>query len=186
MIRTGCCSTLLILWCSMVFFPFHAAQAAPSVSFSADYTEVSDGFTTKGRFFAGPEGIRMEGVSEEEKTLMIVNFPKSVSWMVQVEEGMYFETPFSPEDSVTFLAPCPELKQGELVGRETLQGRSVEKWHCEGWDGKKDTVWFDDRLKTTLRNEGAEGNVFELHNIKEGELSKALFQLPTGYTKITY
>jgi hypothetical protein len=168
----------------MVIFSFHTAQAAPSVAFSADYTEVSDGFTTKGKFFAGPQGIRMEGVSEGEKTLMIVNFPKSVSWMVQVEEGMYFEMPFSPEDSGGFLTPCPELKQGKLVGRETLQGRSVEKWHCEGWGGKKDTVWFDDRLKTTVRSESAEGNVFELHNIKEGELSQVLFQLPEGYTKI--
>lgn len=183
MFRTGC-STLMILWCSMVIFPFHAAQAAPPVSFSADYTEVSDGFTTKGKIFSGPRGIRMEGVSEGEKTLMIVNFSQSVSWTIQVDEGMYFEMPFRPEDSGTFLTPCSELKQGKLVGRETLQGRSVEKWHCEGWDGKKDTVWFDDRLKTTVRNEGAEGNVFELRNIKEGELSKDLFQLPAGYMKI--
>jgi hypothetical protein len=174
----------LIVGCFMVLSSFHAAQAAPPVSFSADYTEVADGFTTKGKFFAGPQGIRMEGVSDGEQTLMIVNFPKSVSWMVQVDEGMYFEVPFRPEDSGTFLSPCPELKQGKLVGRETLQGRSVEKWHCEGWGGKKDTVWFDDRLKTTVRSEGAEGDVFELRNIKEGTLSKDLFQLPAGYMKI--
>jgi hypothetical protein len=183
MFRTGCCSTLLILWCTIVIFPFHAAQAAPPVSFSADYTEVSDGFTTKGKFFAGPQGIRMEGVSEGEETLMIVNFPQNVSWMVQVEEGMYFEMPFGPEDSGSFLTPCSELKKGKLVGRETVHGRNVEKWHCEGWDGKKDTVWFDDRLKVAVRSQGTDGDVFELRNIKEGTLSKDLFQLPAGYTK---
>ncbi|MFP4317266.1 MAG: hypothetical protein ACLFQR_13670 [Desulfovibrionales bacterium] len=184
MFKTDCFSAMLILWCSMIIFPLHSVHAASPVSFSADYIEVSDGQKTEGKYYAGPQGIRMEGVSDGEKTLMIVNFPQSVSWIVQVEEEMYYEMPFSPEDSGTFLNPCPELKKGKQAGRETMAGRSVEKWQCEGWDGSVDTVWFDDRLKATVRREGADGTVFELRNIKEGTVSKDLFQLPEGYTKI--
>jgi hypothetical protein len=183
MFRAGLGSTFLILWCSMVILPLHPAQAGPPISFSAEYTERSEGQTTKGKYFAGPQGIRMEGVSDGEQILMIVNFPQNVSWMVQVEEGMYFEMPFSPDDSGTFLSPCPELKKEKRIGRETLHGRSVEKWHCVGWDGTVDQVWIDERLKMPLRSEGADGDIFELRNIKEGRLSNDLFQLPAGYTK---
>lgn len=59
--------------------------------------------TTRGKYFAGLEGIRMEGVSDGESYLMIVNFARNVSWMVQVQERTYFELPFDPEDANLFL-----------------------------------------------------------------------------------
>jgi hypothetical protein len=177
-------SVVMIIGCFLAYSSLYAAGTGPPVPFSADYLELSDGLTSQGKYFASPQGIRMEGMSEGEPLLMIVNFSQNVSWMVQVQDRMYVEMPFDPDDSDTFVTPCPELKKAKRIGRETLHGRSVERWHCENWNGKMDSVWFDERLKVTVRSEDADGDIFELRNIKEGRLSGDLFQLPAGYTKI--
>jgi hypothetical protein len=177
--------SVVLIACFMALPALLSAQKGPEVSFSADFVEVEDGITTKGKFYAGPLGIRMEGTSDGEPYLLIVNLPQSVSWMVQVDEGMYFELPFNPQDSGTFFDPCPELSRKKtMVGRETLDGRTVEKWQCTMSDGRIDTVWFDERLKATVRRQGKGGSSFELRNIKEGALSKDLFQVPAGFMKI--
>ncbi len=168
----------------LLLTPALQAKGFP-VSFQADYVDISDAEETTGKYFAGPEGMRMEGIMDGEPQIMIVNFEKSVTWVVMEEEGMYMEMPFNPEDSDAYTTPCPELSINQtMVGKETLQGRSVEKWHCEKARGGMSKVWFDPRLKTAIRVE-EDGSIFELRNIREGRLSSDLFQAPSGYTKMS-
>jgi hypothetical protein len=165
------------------------AAKGPPVSISADYVEVADGVASRGKYYAGPEGIRMEGEFDGEPGITIVNFSRNVIWTVEGEERMYIEMPFEPEKVGTITSPCADLEMtGQLqkatrVGRETLDGRKVEKWHCESQDGV-DAVWFDDRLKTVVRSRDHDGDSFTLRNIRETRLSGDLFQPPAGYTKM--
>ncbi len=155
------------------------------VSFQADYVDISQHEEVTGKYYAGPEGMRMEGMMDGEQQIMIVNFSQGASWIVMVEERMYYQLPLGPDATDDFTRVCPELTVKEtMVGRETLHGRSVEKWHCEKFDGRVDKVWFDSRLKVPVRTE-ERGNIFELRNIREGQVSSDLFQPPAGYTRLS-
>ncbi len=176
----------LLLFCVLCFFCFSNLYAGFPVPFQADYIDSNEeGEVTKGKFFAGSEGVRLES-TDGEQYIMIVNFAESVSWTFLVEEKMYYEMPLTPQDIEMYTSPCEDedTVSKTMVGRETLQGRDVEKWHCVMQDGDMEKVWFDPRLKTLIRSE-SEGNIFELSNIREGRVSSDLFQLPAGYTKIT-
>ncbi len=154
------------------------------VSFQADYVNITDSEETKGKYYAGPEGMRMEGIMDGEAQILIVNFSESVSWVVMMEEGMYLEVPFNPEDSEAYTTPCPPMSVNQtMVGKETLHGRNVEKWHCERARGGIGKVWFDPRLKTSIRVE-EDRSIFELRNIREKRLSSDLFQVPAGYSRM--
>lgn len=178
---------VLPLVMAFVFFPASAfaGRNLPPIEFSAEYVELYEGeIEAEGKFHAGPMGVRMEGIVEGEPHLMIVSFEKGVTWIVQKDDRTYLEMPFNPEDS-GFTTPCAELNVKQtLVGRESLHGRGVEKWHCEKWDGSIEKVWFDERLKMSTRTQAPDGAVFEMRNIKEGGLPADLFQPPAGFTKI--
>ncbi len=155
------------------------------VSFQADYVDICEYEEATGKYYAGPEGMRMEGMMDGERQIMIVNFSRSVSWIILEDERMYYELPLGPDAAEDFTSVCAELSVKEtMVGRETMQGRSVEKWHCEKFDGRVDKIWFDSRLKVPLRTE-ENGNIFELRNIREGRVSGDLFQPPAGYQKLS-
>ncbi|MDF1615496.1 hypothetical protein [Desulfurivibrio dismutans] len=160
------------------------AQGQP-VAFSADFIDTDNGDIIQGKYYASPEGIRLESASDGEPFITIVNFAHNRSWMVQVQERTYLEIPFQPEDAGDFLSPCPELTTPRKVGSETLQGRKVEKWLCErpGRARGAITVWFDPRLQAAIRSEDGK-KVTEMRNIKEGRQPSELFQPPTGYTKM--
>jgi hypothetical protein len=175
----------LLLFCVLCFFCFSNLYAGFPVPFQADYVDISEHEEMTGKYYAGPEGMRMEGMMDGEQQIMIVNFSQGVSWIVMEEDRMYYELPLGQDATDDFTSICPELTVKEtMVGQETLQGRSVEKWHCEKSDGRVDKVWFDSRLKVAIRTE-EKGNVFELRNITEGRVSSDLFQPPAGYTRLS-
>jgi len=155
------------------------------VSFQADYVDISKHEEVTGKYYAGPEGMRMESMMDGEQQILIVNFTQGASWIVMEEERMYYELPQGQDAADSFTSVCPELTVKEtMVGQETLHGRGVEKWHCEKYDGRVDKVWFDSRLKVAIRTE-ERGNIFELRNIREGRVSSDLFQPPEGYTRLS-
>lgn len=181
--------SLLVLGSVLAFPGPSAAAGGPPVSITADFVEVVEGVTSRGKYYAGPEGIRIEGVIDGEPGITIVSFARNVIWTVDEAEEMYIEIPFEPAKAGDYSSPCADMKlNGELlsakrVGRETVNGRQAEKWQCEGAEGV-DTVWFDDRLKTEVRSQDRDGETFELRNINEGRVPSGLFQPPAGYTRM--
>ena len=94
-------------------------------------------------------------------------------------------TNFLSTPKTQFSTPRPALAVNQtLIGEETLQNRDVEIWHCEKARGGIAKVWFDPRLKTSIRVED-KGDVFELRNIREGQVPSELFQAPTGFTRFS-
>ncbi len=82
--------------------------------------------------------------------------------------------------------PNGQKAEMHLVGQETVNGRSVEKWELvSSWNERTASSfqWYDPILKLAVREEGPGGMVNELRNIKVGTQPETLFQLPAGYTK---
>ena len=179
----------LVIGGALVFSGLADAAGGPSVSGTADYLEVSDGVTSRGQYYFGPAGIRMEGEIEGEPGLVIINFSRKLVWNVDEAERMYMEMPLDVPNSESHTGPCADAQMtGELlsakrIGSETVNGRKVEKWACTIPDGV-DTVWYDAGLQLPVRNHDWDGTRFELRNIKETRLSPSLFQPPAGYTRM--
>ena len=99
--RTCLVLMYLVIGYGLTFSSLHAAQKGAPVPFTADFVTTEDGETMEtGKYFAAPEGIRMEGVAGGEPYVMIFNFQKSVAWHLMEKERMYIETPIDPKDTV--------------------------------------------------------------------------------------
>lgn len=158
-----------------------ASKAGLPVSFSAMFLQTDGELTSRGRYFAGPEGIRMEDHAEEALQIVIVNFAQRRTWILASGEKKGFELDFHPEYAGARLEPCRDPHASQRIGEEIIDGRLVEKWNCE--DETTNTVWFDPRLRIAIQTEG-QGHRFQLQGIEEKELPVDLFELPPGYEQI--
>lgn len=102
---------------------------------------------------------------------------KSIQW-IDKERGVPLRQEM-PGGQTTFL---------ELVGRETLDGRQVEKWEVTSTqpDGTTNRTfqWYDPELQIAVRQEFPGGFVSELKSIRVGQQPDHLFSMPAGYERI--
>lgn len=74
-----------------------------------------------------------------------------------------------------------------LRGKETLEGRTVEKWEvtveAPGRQPSHTFQWYDPELKLAVRQEFPGGGVSELKNIRIGKQPDDLFVVPAGYSR---
>jgi hypothetical protein len=75
-------------------------------------------------------------------------------------------------------APTPESKV-EYVGKETLEGRVLDKYKATYAEGTA-TAWLDPATKAPVRMESADATL-EWKNFKAEPQSPALFEIPKGY-----
>jgi Domain of unknown function (DUF4412) len=85
--------------------------------------------------------------------------------------------------------PDGSTMEMRLVGRETLNGRTTEKWEMTVTrpGGQKYVVdqWFDPELKMNIREERPDGFVSEFRNIKIGKQPADLFTVPADYKEVS-
>lgn len=85
--------------------------------------------------------------------------------------------------------PGGQSTELKLVGTETLDGRSVEKWEVTatqpGAAPTRTFQWYDPELKIAVRQEFPGGFVSELKSIRVGKQGDHLFTIPAGYERIT-
>lgn len=74
-----------------------------------------------------------------------------------------------------------------MVGKETVNGRSTEKWEmtAKGPDGNSmiSYQWYDPEINMNIREEGAGGYTRDIKNIRIGPQPKELFSVPAGYNE---
>ena len=75
-----------------------------------------------------------------------------------------------------------------FLGKETLNGRSVEKWELvttePGGQSTKSWQWYDPELRIAVREELPGGYARELRNIVVGPQPPELFEVPAGYRRV--
>jgi hypothetical protein len=69
------------------------------------------------------------------------------------------------------------------MGVETVDGRSTEHWRITDKEGKVTDAWIDKALKFPIKSV-SDDQTWMLSNIKEGEPSASLFEIPSGFQKM--
>jgi outer membrane lipoprotein-sorting protein len=139
-----------------------------------------------GQHQAGPFGGKMS---------MIVDGDSKMAYMLMTEQQMYMEFPTDANSPMTQRTPKWQDFKGDpctfgnrqdatckKVGTETVNGRSCDKWEITDKNGKKETLWIDQKLHFPIKS--TDGQVTtEFTNIKEGAQDASLFKVPAGYRK---
>ena len=85
------------------------------------------------------------------------------------------------------MMPDGSSMEMRMVGKETVNGRSTEKWEltAKGPDGNSmvSYQWYDPEIDMNIREEAAGGYTRDIRNIKVGPQPKELFSVPAGYTE---
>jgi hypothetical protein len=85
--------------------------------------------------------------------------------------------------------PNGQSMELKLLGKETIEGRQVEKWEMtSATPNQQPTVtfqWYDPELKLAVRDELPGGFVSELKDIRIAPQPDSLFMVPDGYTLLT-
>ncbi len=176
-------------------------QLANLPQFSGDMQMTGHGGReVTGKMYFGGTRMRMDMsmMGGERESVMIFDLPKQTTYMLMPQQNMYMEfaaqtggrrrgpnfsdmKPYDPNN------PCAN-EQGvtcKKLGTETVNGRTCDKWEFTGANGTR-TTWIDQKLHFPIKNQGAEGNTWELKNIKEGPQSASLFEIPSNYQKMDF
>jgi outer membrane lipoprotein-sorting protein len=138
---------------------------------------------------AGMPGVTCRKVGEEP-----ISGRPAVKWeMVATHQGQTMTSTqwIDKERGVPLRQEMPGGQSTELklVGMETLDGRSVEKWEVTttqpGGAPTRTFQWYDPELKIAVRQEFPGGFVSELKGIRVGKQGDHLFSIPAGYERIT-
>ena len=181
----------------------YAQTKGAPVPFSAEWSYYDEGERrNSGTYYAGPDAVRVEKIADSAvwhlgpeggPYSVIYNLKDSLAWILDhtactyseqksLRFGMYWSHWIGH-----FGAPCPQEARARRSGRETLQGRSVQKWRCTTPEGHQFFTWYDTQLQTPIRIDIYQeyNEYFELSNIKEGPQPETLFVVPPGYISHT-
>jgi hypothetical protein len=137
---------------------------------------------------AGMPGLTCRRAGEET-----VGGRTAVKWeMVMTHEGQRM-TGTLWVDAERAIPLKHEMSNGEkmelvMVGKETIDGRQVEKWEMTTTAPNQPPTrvlqWYDPELKLSVREEFPGGGVRELKSIRIGAQPDNLFEVPAGYTRM--
>ncbi len=185
-------------WLMVVGFlsiaPVQAMQPA-SVEYSADWSmETADG-ASKAKIYHAPNMERREMDDGGEKMIMIMRRDKKVAWNLMPSERMYMEMKIS-DPKVSKNDPMNYDVEQTTVGPETINGVKTTKskiimkekkpngskmggfwWMTkEGVMMKLDVISVEKGKKDRMK--------MELDKLKIGKQDSALFEIPSGYSKM--
>jgi uncharacterized protein DUF4412 len=171
--------------------------------FSADvqFTSARDGGMKRdmtGKMYFGSEHLRWDmQVGPLGGGSIITDFKTQTTDILVPEQHMYMEYKAS-EMQGHRPAMVPDVKPlrdpsnpcaGENgvtcknLGVEQVNGRTCDHWQITEKNGKVANVWIDQKLHFPVKGV-SEDSTWTLANIKEGEPSASLFEIPSGYTKM--
>lgn len=174
----GICITIVAI--TMMFI-----AAASAVDFSAEMEMCSAEGRFCGKMNVSGDKTRMEipgGVA-------ITRMDKNIVWMLIPEQRMYMEQPVDRRMSVSAREKVDgELERKEL-GIETINGR-VAKKYLVTYDsgGRRESVyqWIDQSAGMPVKTAAVDGSwSSEFRNIDTRPQDPALFEIPTGYQKMS-
>jgi Domain of unknown function (DUF4412) len=176
-----------ILTCGLVVLGLGLVTGAFAMEFSADMVSSSQGHTTTSKVFVKGQKFRME--PKGQPTYSIMRQDKQVVWMVMPDQKSYMEMKPNPSQQ-----PRTEEKvRGEvsrkLLGPETIDGHPTQKYevtYTEGGKTDKMFQWMATDIKFPVKMAAVDGSwTMEYRNINTGTQADSLFELPSGYKKMT-
>jgi hypothetical protein len=178
-----------------------AAVAQPKFAgtpFSADMaiTARQQRGMVNGKLYAGEGKWRMDMEMQGQQAIMIFDAASQVGYMLMPAQKMYMEVhadrpgmgpqmpkakPMDPTNPCAAEADMTCTK----VGKETVNGRSTERWEITSKkdSGNSYTAWIDDKLHFPIKTASSAGDSMELTNIQEGSQPATLFEVPPDFKK---
>jgi outer membrane lipoprotein-sorting protein len=176
--------------------PAIAGQTPMPQPFSADFTMTSGagGELSSGKIYFSLPKMRMESSSKGQEAIMIMDQSVKTMYMLMPKQRMYLESHMDQQNPMMRQGPkaptsfdpnhpCGANEKCEKVGTETVNGRVCDKWVTTGTKGTS-TAWIDQKLTFPIKAQSANGEIWQLTNIKEGKPDASLFELPAGYQKM--
>jgi len=180
----------------MVAILFTAVLALPgfgnAADLSADMVQTSSMGTMKSKAFFKGSNFRQEMNFQGRKQVTIFRKDKGVVWILVPEKMMVVEMPSSSQQNMAPVDPGELEKMGtkKSMGKETVNGYMCAKYLYTPKDPSLGTTtfWIAEKLHFPIKieSDGPSGHrVMEYRNIDETAVSDALFEIPSGYRKMS-
>ncbi len=172
----------LLLAVSFIFVYSSSVLAELSKPFSADMVSRFGKQVNKAKIYSS--GAKMR--TEMEGSIIIIRLDKNICWMVMPSEKMYMEQAIDQN----MIPKTSQQVKGELervsLGKETLEGKEVEKFKVTYNEKNKKLVMYQWLLNSGFPAKMAaedESWVVEYKNIIFGGQADSLFEPPAGFQK---
>jgi hypothetical protein len=165
----------------MVLVLFCFIGIAWADDFSADLITASKAQSQ----MAGKGKIYMKGRlmrTEYPQAITIARPDKGVMWILMTGQNMFMEQPYQAPPGMKKWSPEME-KTATKVGTESVSGLACTKYEMRGYEG---TVyyWFSKKIDFPVKMEDKNSSML-LENIKIGTVPGDLFEIPSGYQKLS-
>jgi len=135
---------------------------------------------------------RMEINEEGQKTINIIRGDKQVMWMLMPDQKMYMEMRLTRqrEDITSRLNDPDEKMEKKFLADEKVDGHPSKKYHVAMTrNGKRDGSGFlweaTDLNNFPIKWQEEDGKTtVTWKNIKLGNVSDSMFEMPSGYLKM--
>jgi hypothetical protein len=176
--------------------PLHAQVPSPR-AFSADFTNhATPQSTVTGKIYSSPPLLRMDASvngSESRDSIYSDGKLSYIFWPARHSYREFHEDRETDPTAKAILAekmfdpehPCGPFPSCTKQGEETIDGRLCEKWLMVNKKYGSQTTYFDKKLLFPIRRVEASGTVWQLTNIIEAKPDVSIFEVPTGYKKVT-
>lgn len=143
-----------------------------------------------GKIYVKGDKMRHEFLDEQGHTVTIVRKDKKLVWVVLPQDRVYVEMPLNRALPGQFLQVPDNALRKRKICTEIISGYPTERLQVtvpgDAFGPVIQTFWVCDRLGLPLKMECKEKNFsVEYKDIKEGPVADRLFELPTGYRKMT-
>ncbi|QSR88154.1 DUF4412 domain-containing protein [Methylacidiphilum caldifontis] len=136
------------------------------------------------RIFVDGDKIRVEGPTGIQQQINIIRKDKKVIYTLFPEEHIYFEHPVKEETPLYDITPGDPAAKWTLLGTDSLQGVSCDKYLMESKAGKA-TFWIVKDTGAPLQIMPEKGNILVVwKDYKVGPQPEDLFVIPSGYQQI--
>ncbi|MBW2603243.1 MAG: DUF4412 domain-containing protein [Deltaproteobacteria bacterium] len=159
---------------------------------TADMISKSPMGSFKGKIFLKGDNLRQEMNIGGEKQITIFRKDKGVVWILMPGQMMYMEMPAGSQKNMAPVDPGELEKMGKkkYLGKEKVDGYMCSKYHYTFHDPSMgvSTYWISEKLNFPVKMEmdGPSGPmVMEYRNIQEKRMPDSLFNIPSGYQKMS-
>jgi hypothetical protein len=163
----------------LVFLGALSHAAPPPVEFSADaFQTTPQGQKMEQRMYVGAEGrVRVESSTAGQEFIQIIDPTKKAMFMLMPEQKAYMAREFEGTDQLERSTvdpdnpnPCAGVPDAtcKLLGKETVNGRSAEKWELvqeQGGETQRMLYWIDVERRLPLRQFMPDGTTTELKQV---------------------
>ena len=159
---------------------------------SADMIHKSPIGSFKGKMFLKGDNLRQEMNIRGEKQITIFRKDKGVVWVLMPGQMMYMEMSAGNQKNMApvDLDELEKIGKKKFIGKEKVNEQMCSKYHYTFNDPSigAATYWISEKLNFPVKMEmdGPSGHmVTEYRNIQEKTMPDSLFNIPSGYQKMS-